>query len=163
MSELTRLGQNPESVENRAETIKPLLHYVINNRNSPLFTPRHIHNGLFYTEALYYDTYGERLSDVHWNPYNIGMYADEVRILLEELQDNPDAEVKLTYFRGSCKKTYRSAPKSNIDPTIAERVEPFIDDTQQYSLKDVVDWVRDTNIYDATPYREPANFTILDQ
>lgn len=80
--ELHRVQTVEEDNEKVKQSVKPVLAYIV--ANTPGFNNTEIENIVFYVESVFYEQFGERLTDVEWQIKKSHVAAPIIQTVLSE-------------------------------------------------------------------------------
>lgn len=153
-----RLSEIEDNREDRRESIRPALTYVINHDTFSI--PLHLEQILFYAEVIYARDHGERLTNAEYVTNTRGVYSEGIHDTLDHLRDTGAAEYTRTLYKQERSIRYKTAEYSG---ELSDEQETFLDsvieEVNEFSIDQLVEWVTDTSLYQNTAYGTPIPIT----
>lgn len=156
MSAPQRFGEVRQAGRERAESIKPLLAYLIEQHDRIL--DERIQKVAFYAEAIYHREHGERLTDAEWRPFMYGMYSPDARRALDDMKDN-GAEIRHTMNNGRRTVAYVNPPEpAELPEDVGAFLDGAIEETRDVTTGELISWTKGTRLFQTTDFDTPADF-----
>jgi len=155
-----RFDATKRNAAERADSAKELLAFFINQHTRVL--EYRLQKLVFYAEATYYSEHGERLTDVQWNAYMYGMFSEDIRVALDEMESD-GAETKRTIYNGNRTITYLD-PAHTVD--LPDDVETLLtgvhEETETIQTDELASWTKDHPLFASTRYEDYVDFSDME-
>ena len=125
-----RIQTMQTDAEAQKESVKPILAYVLDNTGT--VTSEDIQNTVFYIESVFYETFGERLTQLEWSIQKTRPASPKIVTVLSEWDNNgmiqTDVDGDNTSFGNTSTVYYK-----DMTVNTHENIEAFINELQYYN------------------------------
>lgn len=116
---------------------------------------KRVHKLLFYSEIHTLQHHGERISNADFKPYDYGPYAELIRDVLYEMEQ--DNEVTIDFEGGQV--VFQTTNDSNLSDEKSELIDQIHEDTRSMRTSELVQFAKSTPLWRNHEYNEEMNFS----
>lgn len=114
---------------------------------------------VFYGDIWCLQSFGKRLTDASFKPYDYGSYSDDVAEAIEELAAEGEVEYEEVMKKDGITKKYLSHPDGGqISSGKKEIIKQILDETAGASTDELAQFTKQTWLFNNTEKGEPMDF-----